>query len=215
MTKKTPPGITDADAAIAIRELMKKLRRNEIKYLAQAGPGRLPRRKHVIEATMASLMVLRRSFAKLGGFEFANLPVHLKILFDELATVNDGTPSRLFSPFKSSRPSHQVTHRTRLVRAQAVAVVDLLMEPKLGVGCRREDACRRVATALNQAGYGPFSWLTILDWRKEAHSPSSQPTFQEDYDITKRELYELVRNGKSPAKLLEELPVHLRALLFE
>ena len=215
MAKKAAPALPDAVTAAVIRELMEKLRRNEIRYLEQAKPGHLPTRKHVIEATIASLQAMRSSFAKLGGFQFANLPVHLKILFDEIATLTEGTPSRLFSTSQTSRPSNQVTHRNRLVRAQAVAIVDLLMDKRIGPAYRRDDACSQVAKALNKAGFRAVSWATVLDWRKEAHSPSSQATFQRDYDITKREFYELARNGTSPIKLLEGFPGHLRAHLFE
>jgi hypothetical protein len=213
MSKKRPPSRGDAEAK-AIRELMQKLRTNEKRYLEQAKPGGLPTRRDVIEANIQSLIEMRRAFAKLGGFQYANLPVHQKILLDELGTVLDGSSSRLFSTKRTSSTSNQVTSRTRYIRAHSAIVVDLLMDKKLGPGWLLEASCQKVAKALEGAGFGPLSWQTIRDWRKEARSPSSQPTFQIEYDVSKPLLTQQVRDGQRPEKLLEELPTHIRTHLY-
>lgn len=87
MTKKPASPRGNVEATV-LQDLMQKLRINEMRYLEQASAGGLPKRRDVIEASIVSLMEIRRAFAKLGGFQYGNLPVHLKILFDELGTVH-------------------------------------------------------------------------------------------------------------------------------
>ena len=214
MTKKPASPKGNVEATV-LRELMQKLRINEMRYLEQASAGGLPKRRDVIEASIASLMEIRRAFAKLGGFQYGNLPVHLKILFDELGTVHNGTPSRLFATTERRTRSNQVSPRTRFVRAHSAVLVDLLMDKTHGPGWPRRTACCKVAEALKRAGFGTLSGETIRDWRKEASSESSHPTFQMEYEISKAILMKQVRDGKSPHDLLDELPVHIRAHIFE
>jgi hypothetical protein len=195
-------------------ELISTLRRHEKKYLGQAKPNDVPTRLDVLDASIVSLMEIRKSFEKLGGFKSGNLPAHLRILFNELGAVRSGTSSRLFSARVESEPSNQVTPHNNMVRAFSVVLVDLLMDKDAGPGLKRQDACSKVAQALEGAGFASLRASTIQDWRKRAKSNQFETAFQSEYEIAKTELPKNA-TGKTPIQLLEEFPEHLRVRLFK
>jgi len=202
----------DSQFADAMRNLMAILRTNEANYLQHRAPGKdLPDRKHVIEASMASLMSMRKIFGSVGRFEFATLPVHLDILFGELATVRSGVSSSLFQTGQRKKGG-KITYRILRARAYSVVLVDLLMEKH---ALDRKPACEHVATALREAGFADLSWETILDWRKRAHARRPGTKFQVIYDLARKILPGQIKPEETLVALMASYSRWLRAHLYQ